>query len=140
MVALVPASLHLLRRDNICNWKRGVGMGAILVFQEREMSMQLIRPTLKYAESWRAAMAEFRSEGMKGFWNWENEPERLADYIRKTEDNAAGRDLTEGWVPSSTFWRKLEATLAITFGPQPGHRDMALKFLSWHWERLASWD
>ncbi len=49
-------------------------------------------------------MAEFRDEGMRGFWNWENEPESLADYIKKTEDNAAGRGLTEGWVPSSTFW------------------------------------
>jgi len=49
--------------------------------------MQLVKPTKKYEESWHEALAEFRAEKRKGFWNWEKEPTNLDHYINLTEDN-----------------------------------------------------
>lgn len=66
--------------------------------------MQLIKPTKKYEQSWHEAVTEFQKEGQKGFWNWEKEPTDLDDYIKMTRDNEKGKNLPEGWVPSSSYW------------------------------------
>lgn len=66
--------------------------------------MQLIKPTKKYEKSWHEAMAEFRAEGRKGFWNWEKEPLNLDEYIKLTRDNEKGESLPKDWVPATTYW------------------------------------
>jgi predicted acetyltransferase len=66
--------------------------------------MQLVKPTKKYEKSWHEALAEFRAEGRKGFWNWEKEPYDLDEYIKLTRDNEKGENLPKDWVPSSTYW------------------------------------
>jgi predicted acetyltransferase len=66
--------------------------------------MQLIKPTKKYEKSWENALAEFRLEKRRGFWNWEGEPGSLDDYIRVTRDNEVGKSLLDGWVAATTYW------------------------------------
>lgn len=66
--------------------------------------MQLVKPTKKYGESWYEAIAEFRAEGLKGFWNREKEPHDLDEYIKLTRDNEVGESLSRSWVPSTTYW------------------------------------
>jgi len=66
--------------------------------------VKLVKPTKKYEESWHEALAEFRAEGRKGFWNWENEPSNLEDYIKLTEDNEKGKNLPKDWVAATTYW------------------------------------
>lgn len=66
--------------------------------------MQLVKPTKKYEKSWHEALAEFREEGRKGFWNWEKEPHDLNEYIKLTRDNEEGESLPKDWVPATTYW------------------------------------
>lgn len=66
--------------------------------------MQLVKPTKKYEQSWHEALAEFRAEGQKGFWNWEKEPINLDKYIKLTRDNEKGESLPKDWVPATTYW------------------------------------
>ncbi|MDP4008356.1 MAG: GNAT family N-acetyltransferase [Candidatus Peregrinibacteria bacterium] len=66
--------------------------------------MRLVKPTKKYEKSWQEAMAEFRNENRKGFWNWIEEPIDLDSYIKLTEANENGQSLTVGSVASTTFW------------------------------------
>ena len=66
--------------------------------------MQLVKPTKKYEKSWHEALAEFREEGRKGFWNWEKEPGNLDEYIKLTRDNEKGESLPKDWVPATTYW------------------------------------
>lgn len=66
--------------------------------------MQLIKPTKKYEKSWKEALAEFRTEKRKGFWNSLEEPTDINDYIRQTNDYEKGKNLHNNWVPSTTYW------------------------------------
>ncbi|MBI4234852.1 GNAT family N-acetyltransferase [Candidatus Peregrinibacteria bacterium] len=66
--------------------------------------MKLIKPTKKYEQSWKAALAEFQAEERKGFWNWEKEPDNLDDYMKQTRNNEKGKGLSESFVPSTTYW------------------------------------
>lgn len=66
--------------------------------------MQLIRPTMEYADSWMEAIKEFEAENRKGFWNYDGEPTDTADYIARTENEHKGIVEREDWVPSTTFW------------------------------------
>lgn len=66
--------------------------------------MQLVKPTKKYEDSWNEALVEFRTEKQKGFWNWASEPTNLNEYIQLIQDNEIGRNLSDGWVPSTTYW------------------------------------
>lgn len=66
--------------------------------------MQLIKPTKKYEKSWKEALAEFRAEGRKGFWNWSKEIDDVDEFIQLTKDNEKGKSLPDGWVPSTTYW------------------------------------
>jgi predicted acetyltransferase len=66
--------------------------------------MQLVKPTKKYEKSWEEGLAEFRKEKRRGFWNWENEPTNLEEYIKLTKDHEKGINLPENWVPATTYW------------------------------------
>ena len=66
--------------------------------------MQLIKPTKKYQKSWNEALAEFRVEGLKGFWNWSKDIDSIDDFIQLTKDYEQGKGLPDGWVPSTTYW------------------------------------
>ncbi len=66
--------------------------------------MELVKPTKKYEKSWHEALAEFRAEGRKGFWNWEKEPDNLDEYIKLTGDNEKGESLPKDWVTATTYW------------------------------------
>lgn len=66
--------------------------------------MQLIKPTKKYARSWKKALAEFEEEKRKGFWNWIEEPTNINKYIQRARDHEKGKNLPADWVPSTTYW------------------------------------
>ncbi|HEY9166483.1 MAG TPA: GNAT family N-acetyltransferase [Candidatus Kryptonia bacterium] len=66
--------------------------------------MKLIRPSRKYEASWKEALREFDEENVTGFWNYPDRPSDIDSYIRGDADNSRGRNLVEGWVPSTTFW------------------------------------
>jgi predicted acetyltransferase len=66
--------------------------------------MKLVSPSLKFEESWTAAIAEFEAEGTKGFWNIPEKPKDCESYIQRCEDHAAGKNLPEDWVPATTYW------------------------------------
>lgn len=66
--------------------------------------MKLIKPIKKYEKSWQEALAEFREEKRRGFWNWEKEPTDLDEYIKISQDNEKGKSLPRGWVPATTYW------------------------------------
>ena len=66
--------------------------------------MKLIKPIKKYEKSWKEALAEFRAEGRKGFWNWSKEPGDIDEFIQLTQDNEKGKSLPNDWVSSTTYW------------------------------------
>lgn len=66
--------------------------------------MQLIKPTKKYEESWKNALAEFEAEERRGFWNVPEKPGDIDEYIQRTEDHSKGKNLPDYWVPATTYW------------------------------------
>lgn len=59
---------------------------------------------MTYAQSFEEGMREFQSDHIPGFLN-DGEPlTDVAAYIKKTQKQAKGLGLPEGWVPASTFW------------------------------------
>lgn len=61
--------------------------------------MKLIRPTAKYKKSFLAAVREFQREG-----TWREEFENFEAYMKKDRQYAKGKDLPNGYVPSTTYW------------------------------------
>lgn len=66
--------------------------------------MKLVEPTLKYEDTWLAAIKEFNDEGARGFWNVPKPPTDINGYIKLTRNHSRGKDLPEYWVPSNTYW------------------------------------
>lgn len=66
--------------------------------------MKLVKPTKKYEQSWKAALAEFEAEERKGFWNVPENPTDLNEYIQRTENHSKGINLPDYWVPATTYW------------------------------------
>jgi len=66
--------------------------------------MHLVKPTPKYAESWKEALKELEAEGTKGFWNIPEKPTTIEEYIQRTKDHKEGKNLPDYWVPASTYW------------------------------------
>lgn len=66
--------------------------------------MKLIKPNLKYEQSWQEALAEFRAEKAIGFWNFEQEPTNITEYIQRTKNESVGKNLKSNKSPNSTYW------------------------------------
>lgn len=66
--------------------------------------MELVLPSLKFEESWTSAIAEFEAEHTHGWWNLPGKPENCESYIQTTIDHRNGKNLPDGWVPSTTWW------------------------------------
>ena len=77
----------------------------VFPFQEvHDRDMELREPSLEWKESFTAALAEFDTAGITGFWNWRFTIVDIPSYIAHTEECSRGENLPEGSVPSSTFW------------------------------------
>ncbi len=66
--------------------------------------MKLVEPTLKYKDTWLAAIKELNNEGAKGFWNVPTYPTDINEYIERTQNHSQGKDLPDYWVPATTYW------------------------------------
>jgi predicted acetyltransferase len=66
--------------------------------------MELIKPTKEYADSWYDALLEFNAEHRSGFWKVPTEPTDIHEYIQRTNDQEAGLNLPDYWVPATTYW------------------------------------
>lgn len=69
----------------------------------------LVEPHERYKEGFEKMVDEYRVHGEKEYF--EMYEEALSDfkrYVSKLNDNAKGIGLTDGWVPSHTYWLKNE--------------------------------
>ena len=66
--------------------------------------LALVRPHIKFEQSWKTALDEFASCNISGFWNIPGSPDDIKKYIERTKMQAHGLDLPTGFVPASTFW------------------------------------
>jgi predicted acetyltransferase len=66
--------------------------------------MQLVDPSMDYAESFREGILEFQDSHIPGFLNDGQPLTDAAAYIEKTKLQAKGKNIPEGWVPSNTYW------------------------------------
>ena len=66
--------------------------------------MKLVKPTLKYEDTWLAAIKEFNDEKARGFWNVPTYPTDINEYIERTRNHSMGKDLPDYWVPATTYW------------------------------------
>lgn len=63
----------------------------------------LVLPSEMYLDSFFKAMAEFEAEGIPQISPDVTE-ERFPDYVQRLHDQAVGKNLKEGYVPSKEFW------------------------------------
>ncbi|WP_395771344.1 GNAT family N-acetyltransferase [Arenimonas sp.] len=67
------------------------------------MSAELVRPSTKYQSSYRAYIAELGDEERYPF-PLDFDHKDFPALLRRLNDIEAGRNLPEGYVPSSTYW------------------------------------
>jgi len=65
--------------------------------------IRLESPSEKYIDSFFEAMAEFQSEGIPQI-SADMTQEQFPGYVQRLHDQAAGKNLKEGHVPSKEFW------------------------------------
>jgi predicted acetyltransferase len=66
--------------------------------------MQLIKPCLQYAKTWKAGLTEFQQEKLAGFWNYFGQPNNIEKYIQLCHQNSQEINLPPNGNPSLTFW------------------------------------
>lgn len=66
--------------------------------------MELIDPSMAYAQTFEEGIAEFQSLHIPAFLNNHEPLTDTAEYIERTRRQAQGIGLGEGWVPSNTYW------------------------------------
>jgi len=67
------------------------------------MAVQLIRPDLKFEKSYRGYIAELQNEERYPFpLDWEFET--FSEIVQRCEELSEGKNIPEGFVPSTTFW------------------------------------
>ncbi|MFA6523570.1 MAG: GNAT family N-acetyltransferase [Candidatus Peribacteraceae bacterium] len=64
--------------------------------------MELVEPSLRYAESFLEAMEEFSDRPVAGAFSYRDQS--LVDYLESLRKEASGIDLPEGHIPATTFW------------------------------------
>lgn len=64
----------------------------------------LIEPTLQYKESFVAALEEFSTQNISGFWLYGGDPTNVEEYLRRIELYKHGDGLPKHLVPASTLW------------------------------------
>lgn len=67
------------------------------------LKMKLVKPTLKYKQSYQSALNEFEKEGLKREWVFLSQ-KSIADYVQLTKENEKGINLPFNWVPATTYW------------------------------------
>jgi hypothetical protein len=67
------------------------------------MSVELVRPSTKYESSYRAYIVELGDEERYPF-PLDFDHKDFPALLRRLNDFEAGRNLPEGYVPSSTYW------------------------------------
>ena len=86
--------------------------------------ISLVAPSVAYAESFFAAMAEFRSEGLPQTSESVTR-ETFPAYVQSLHDLAMGVNLKEGYIPSKEFWivdaegYAGRIILGLTYSPSP---------------------
>jgi len=88
------------------------------------MRVELVFPTMDYADSWQEAMNDLDAEGTKGFWKVPGVPLNVSEYVPYTKEAAEGKNLPKGWVPNSTFW-------LIVDGEFVGHGNIRHELNDW---------
>ena len=66
--------------------------------------MELVKPSLKYQESFIEAMKEFQAEEKKTGLDVFDLEQDFGKYIKKFEDHEKGVNLPEGYVPHTRLW------------------------------------
>jgi predicted acetyltransferase len=96
--------------------------GALTSAQSAQMSLEI--PSEKYVDSFFQAMAEFEAEGLPQI-SKDMTREQFPAYVQKLHDQAEGKNLKEGHVPSKEFWM-IDAEgyagriiLGLSFTPSP---------------------
>lgn len=90
----------------------------------RSVQVSLESPSEKYVNSFFEAMAEFASEGIPQI-SADTTRDRFPAYVQKLHDQAAGKNLKEGHIPSMEFWivdaegYAGRIILGLTFTPGP---------------------
>lgn len=83
----------------------GICEGVILM-NELQPDVRLVRPTPKYLESYLEACREFKAVGTR--YASMEDPDAFEEWkdtiFQKFYDSERGIGLREGWVPSTTFW------------------------------------
>jgi predicted acetyltransferase len=66
--------------------------------------MKLIKPSLKYKESYLEALDEFNNNNITGFWHLFEDFRNIEKYLAQCELYSQGERLPKLLVPASTFW------------------------------------
>ena len=67
-------------------------------------SMQLVRPSAHYKDSYLAAMKEFRAEGRKTDFDFAQAETDFATFVQELNERPDGKHLPAGFVPESIYW------------------------------------
>jgi predicted acetyltransferase len=74
---------------------------ALTKYPGDQMNLEL--PSEKYIDSFFQAMAEFAAEGIPQI-SLDMTEKQFPDYVKRLHDQAAGKNLKEGHIPSLEFW------------------------------------
>jgi len=71
----------------------------------REINMiKLIRPFIKYRQSFLEAVREYHREGRNKDIESRQSPKQFAEFVKKLRDQEKGINLPKGYVPASIYW------------------------------------
>ena len=66
--------------------------------------MELVKPSVKYKDSYLAAIREFQLEGQKMEFSFDAAKRDFATFVRELNERVEGKHLPEGFVPESVYW------------------------------------
>ncbi len=67
--------------------------------------MKLIKPDIKYKAEIKNLLTSFEENDIGGFWNIGGRAlDDIDEYIQRTKDFEAGKNLPDNWVKNTTFW------------------------------------
>jgi predicted acetyltransferase len=66
--------------------------------------MELLEPSLHYIESYKSALAEFKREGISGFWKFFGEVDDAETYLQNIKRYQHRAGLQDDLVPATVYW------------------------------------
>lgn len=66
--------------------------------------LRLVKPSIKYKNSFLRAISEFQKEGLNGDIKSKQSAKEFADFARGLRDQEKGINLPKGYVPASVYW------------------------------------